>query len=134
MREIAERIIKLDKLEDGQDLPAKYQLVIASLLVYGAKADGNLSNDEFISIIKILAKEFELNDDHCTEMIETGEYFYKQGKSAEEIASRLNEVFTAAQKGHLLSCLHRIFKADGLFDQQEKIFLSQIARAFGFSK
>ncbi len=135
MKDLIEQLINQDKIEAfGDEMPVKYQLIVAALLVYAAKSDGRISEDELQLIMSSLAKEFGLSDNDSSEMIETGIYLEKSGKAAKELAARLKDVFITAQKTHLLSILTKAVKADGLVQVEERLFLGEVAEALGLNK
>jgi uncharacterized tellurite resistance protein B-like protein len=132
MKDFIEQLINQDgSVAFGDELPKNLQIAAIALLVQSAKVDNAISADEYEIILRTAAKEFQLEDTFAAELIEVGEYLIKSGKTLEDIAAKLSQTLTTAQKQHLLAIAAKVAKADGMVKAEEKGILASMAKALG---
>jgi uncharacterized tellurite resistance protein B-like protein len=114
-----EQITQLQKIETPKFPPKKYQVATAALLIEIAKADGDFSDEERERIIDLMKKDFELDDELVSDLLDLSEQRVKDSISVYEFASIINESFTRQEKIELLKNLWRIIYVDGKLDSHE---------------
>jgi uncharacterized tellurite resistance protein B-like protein len=97
----------------------KYQVATAALLVEIAKADGDFTDAERKRIIKLMKKDFNLDDECVSELLALSEQKVKNSISVYEFTSVINESFSQQEKIDLIKNLWRIIYEDGKLDSHE---------------
>ena len=97
----------------------KYHVASAALLVEVAKADGDFTSDERKRIIELLQKDYSLDEEYVSELLELSEQKVRDSISVYEFSSLINESFTRSEKVELIKNLWRVIYEDGRLDSHE---------------
>jgi uncharacterized tellurite resistance protein B-like protein len=103
------------------------QLATAALLIEVMVIDGNLGEDELVSISKTLSQMLELSSDQVDELILLSRDEVSEATSLYQFTREINAHFDQSKKIDLMTAMWRVAFADGHLDKHEEGIIRRVA-------
>lgn len=117
----------------GNPTSDDFKIATGLLLLEAAGGDQDIGPEEIEAIISTLSREFKLDEEQTSSVLEAAETLRSDRKRFEEIISAMSSLFTQEQKMRVLSMVWQVVKADGKVDRFEKEFTDVLAPRLGLS-
>ncbi|MEA1970654.1 MAG: TerB family tellurite resistance protein [Thermodesulfobacteriota bacterium] len=103
------------------------RIATCALLLEMSQIDGDFSESEREGIISIIKREYEVNDEYITEIIETADKELKGSLDLWQFTNLINHNYTQEEKIKIIEMVWRIAYTDGSLDQHEDFLVHKLA-------
>jgi uncharacterized tellurite resistance protein B-like protein len=103
------------------------QIATAALLLEVVYADQKTTEEEKTSLKQLLIKQFDIDADTVSNIIQLAEDAVKQASGAYEFTRLVNDNFNYPERCQLIKSLWEIAKADGHIDKYEEYTIRKIS-------
>ncbi len=125
-RDIASAQTFLELDVHGNPADRRLRVCVLLLLWEVARADGEVSKEEFQEIIRQACHEFHLMDQEAGELVEVAACLDSEQPRFDEFIGEVNRRFDREQREHLFSLLVGVAKADRHYSMDEQSFLAVV--------
>ncbi|MBW2631239.1 MAG: TerB family tellurite resistance protein [Deltaproteobacteria bacterium] len=103
------------------------RIATCALLLEMSQIDGDFSESEREGIISIVKREYEVDDEHITEIIETADKELKGSLDLWQFTNLINHNYTQEEKIKIIEMVWRIAYTDGTLDKHEDFLVHKLA-------
>ena len=103
------------------------RIATCALLLEMAHIDGEFSESERESIIKIIKKDYDLSDEHAVALIEAAGEELKRSIDLWKFAKLINQNYSTAEKIQIIEMVWRVIYTDGKLDKHEDYLVHKLA-------
>ncbi len=114
------RVLELDSR--GRPTNKFVRLAVITLLWQMANCDGEMSQNEFIELVRSAGHEFHSMDEDVGLLIEESSFFEAKSAEFEGLFREINLAYSAAQRLRLFEMIWNVAKADGKIVLYERAF------------
>jgi len=103
------------------------RIATCALLLEMSQIDGEFSESERESIISAIKKEYEVDDEYVTEIIETADKELKGSPDLWQFTNLINHNYTEEEKIKIIEMIWHIAYTDGRLDKHEDFLVHKLA-------
>ncbi len=127
------------KSKDGNDIDRQdtsfhdIRVATCALLVEMSNIDGEFSETERDSIVSILKKDFDLSDEHASELLRTSDEELAGSADLWRFTNLINQNFSLDEKLRVIETVWKVAYADGKLDKHEDYLVHKLANLLRLS-
>ncbi|TFG92648.1 MAG: TerB family tellurite resistance protein [Syntrophobacterales bacterium] len=103
------------------------RIATCALLLEMSQIDGEFSESEREGILSIIKREYEVDDEHITAIIETADKELKGSLDLWQFTNLINHNYTQEEKIKIIEMVWHIAYTDGRLDKHEDFLVHKIA-------
>jgi len=103
------------------------RIATCALLLEMSQIDGDFSESEKEGILSIFKREYEVDDEHIAELIETADKELKGSLDLWQFTNLINRNYTPEEKIEIIEMVWRIAYTDGKLDKHEDFLVHKLA-------
>ncbi len=123
----------LDVDKSGEPTSKDLMVATVAVLLNMGHSDHSLGDDEFKAIMSSLNHEFDLSDDEAGHIVDIADILRQNKEKAGAIARIIKDGFSMEQRELVLSMLWKVVLADGVVEDFEVKYASNIREQLGLS-
>jgi len=113
--------------EEGEDSLHDVRIATCALLLEMSQIDGEFSESERENILSIIKKEYEVDDEHVTTIIEAADKELKGSLDLWQFTNLINQNYAQEEKIEIIEMVWRIAYTDGKLDKHEDFLVHKLA-------
>ena len=113
--------------------PDDARLAIAALMIRVARSDDDFSDEEFINIISLVTKRFNLNHDKANELIKEAKVLEEQAPDTVRFTKSIKTAIAFEERSALVEDLWTIVLTDDYRDANEDALIRTVVGLLGVS-
>ncbi len=117
----------VSKKEENQDSKKDINLACAALLCEAASMDGSYDEEEKKIIIKLIKKQFDLNEEKAIEIVCEGEKLSQESSQIYGFTKVIKQSWALEKRIKILEMLWQVAYADGVLDPAEDMLIRRVA-------
>ena len=117
----------VSKKEENQDSEKDINLACAALLCEAASMDGSYDEEEKNIIIKLIKKQFDLNEEKAIEIVREGEKLSQESSQIYGFTKVIKQSWALEKRIKILEMLWQVAYADGVLDPTEDMLIRRVA-------
>ncbi|MCP4682996.1 MAG: TerB family tellurite resistance protein [Desulfobacterales bacterium] len=128
-----------DKSKESNDIDQQdtsfhdIRVATCALLVEMSNIDGEFSESERDSIISILKKDFDLSDEHASELLQSSNEELAGSVDLWPFTNLINQKFSLDEKLRVIETVWKVAYADGKLDKHEDYLVHKLANLLRLS-
>jgi len=124
---------KSQDIEKKEQPPQDPRIATCALLLEMANIDGEFSESEKESILKILKKEYQLSDDHTAALVQAADEELKRSIDLWHFARLINQNYSEEEKIKIIEVIWHVIYTDGILDKHEDYLVHKLAKLLRLS-
>ncbi|MBW2559067.1 MAG: TerB family tellurite resistance protein [Deltaproteobacteria bacterium] len=112
---------------EGEDSVHDLRIATCALLLEMSRVDGEFSESERESILSIIKKEYEVDDEHVTAITEAADKELNGSLDLWQFTNLINQNYTQEEKIEIIEMVWRIAYTDGKLDKHEDFLVHKLA-------
>ena len=117
----------VSKKEENLDPKKDINLACAALLCEAASMDGSYDEEEKKIIIKLIKKQFDLNEEKAIEIVSEGEKLSQESSQIYGFTKVIKQSWALEKRIKILEMLWQVAYADGVLDPAEDMLIRRVA-------
>ena len=117
----------VSKKEENLDPAKDINLACAALLCEAASMDGSYDEEEKKIIIKLIKKQFDLNEEKAIEIVSEGEKLSQESSQIYGFTKVIKQSWALEKRIKILEMLWQVAYADGVLDPTEDMLIRRVA-------
>ena len=117
------------KLETSHDV----RIATCALLLEMANIDGEFSDLEKKSIVKVLKNNYQLSAEHASALMKAAEDELEKSRDLWQFAKLINENYSTEKKMKVIETVWQVIYTDGILDKHEDYLVHKLAKLLRLS-
>ena len=109
------------------------EIATCALLLEMANIDGEFSESEKESIIRIIKREYQLTDDHAAALVQAADEELKRSIDLWHFARLINQNYSEEEKIKIIEIIWQVIYTDGILDKHEDYLAHKLAKLLRLS-